>query len=535
LNLLLGMPLLLFLALLPVLLASTVIAVRMNVATTAGKYILRLALLVLGAAFLAHLWLAVSYLFAPGFRDHIEPNTAVIAWLFASGIDIYHPIDAAERYSFLYGPLAYMATGMSYGLFGASTFTAKLAGFVCLVLTFTGVTAAVTRAQAGRWLPVIIALGYLSLLALFFKKHSFWSKPDPFMMAATAFGLFACVINNRRLAWLLCGLCLGLAVNAKITGAVYFLPLLAWFFERDGFRAVITAGLMAAIIAVLPFVTAGNISLVNYLALLQAAGDHGISKMLLFENSLFILLAATPALSYLLFERIETGSFGTVQRHKWVSVAVLMALTLILIAASKPGSGPHHFLPFLPILAFFTAHGCMRVYAAKSGSATWRGMFWGSLLAFLVAVTIKSSFALYYGLRIVNPQVSQETLADISAIIVNYPDNNIYMGYGDGSTYVSTFYRNHLAYAGNPYLLDASAMMDFQFSGLEIPAATTDKMLADGAAVWLIPAGQEPFSIVNWYYRQQNGLLFNASFRQAFGDNFIKVESTPSFDVYTHE
>ncbi len=31
----------------------------------------------------------------------------------------------------------------------------------------------------------------------------------------------------------------------------------------------------------------------------------------------------------------------------------------------------------------------------------------------------------------------------------------------------------NLAFAGQPYLLDAAAMMDFQMSGLEIPAATT--------------------------------------------------------------
>jgi hypothetical protein len=206
---------------------------------------------------------------------------------------------------------------------------------------------------------------------------------------------------------------------------------------------------------------------------------------------------------------------------------------LILVAASKPGSGPHHFLPFLPLLAFLTACVCMQVYGEKTVPAA--NYFWGSMLALLMAVVIKSSIALYYGLRIVNPQAGQEILVDVTAIIESYPDSNIYMGYGDGSKYTRTFYRDQLAYNGNPYLLDAPAMMDFQFSGLEIPAATTDKMLADGAAVWLIPAGQEPFTIVNWYYRKTNGLLFDDRFRQAFDANFHKVASTPSFDVYARK
>jgi hypothetical protein len=533
LSFLLGMPLFLFLALMPVALAGTFCAIRINYAAGLGKILLQLALLVLAIALLAHLWLAVVYLFAPGFRDHIEPNTAVLAWLFYNGQAIYHPIDAAERYAFLYGPLAYMATGVLYGLFGASTFTAKLAGLICLVLTFAGVTAAVARTNAGKWMPVLIALGYIALLSLFFKNHSFWSKPDPFMMAATAFGLFACVLNNRRAGWLLCGLCLGLAVNAKITGGIYFLPLLAWLFERDGFRAVIAAGLVAVTVMVLPFIALANISLVNYLTLLQAAGDHGISRTLLLENGLFLLLAAMPVLLFVCFERYQTGQFGLLMRHKWVSASALLAVSLILVAASKPGSGPHHFLPFLPLLAFLTARVCMQVYGDAPAPAA--NYFWGSMLALLLAVVIKSSIALYYGLRIVNPQAGQEILADVTAISESYPASNIYMGYGDGSKYTRTFYRDQLAYNGNPYLIDASAMMDFQFSGLEIPAATTDKMLADSAAVWLIPAGQEPFTIVNWYYRKTNGLLFDGRFRQAFDANFEKVASTPSFDVYAHK
>jgi hypothetical protein len=533
LSLLLGMPLFLFLALLPVLLAGTYCVIRIDIAPGPGKFLLQLVLLVLAIALLAHIWFAVAYLFAPGFRDHIEPNTAVLAWLFYSGQPIYHPIDAAERYAFLYGPLAYMATGVLYGLFGASTFTAKLAGLICLVLTFAGVTAAVARTNAGKWMPVLIALGYMALLALFFKNHSFWSKPDPFMMAATAFGLFACVLNNRRAAWLLCGLCLGLAVNAKITGGIYFLPLLAWFFERDGFRAVIATGLVALTVMVLPFIASANISWINYLTLLQAAGDHGISRTLLLENGLFILLAAMPALLFIFLERYQTGQFSIVMRHKWVSGSALLAVLLILVAASKPGSGSHHFLPFLPLLAFVSARVCMQVYGDVVTPAA--SYFWGAMLALLLAVVIKSSVALYYGLRIVNHQAGRQVVADVTAIIESYPERNIYMGYGNGSKYTRTFYRNQLAYNDNPYLIDAPAMMDFQFSGLEIPVATIDKILADGSAVWLIPAGQEPFTIVNWYYRQTNGLLFDDRFRQAFDANFHKVASTPSFDVYARK
>ena len=139
------------------------------------------------------------------------------------------------------------------------------------------------------------------------------------------------------------------------------------------------------------------------------------------------------------------------------------------------------------------------------------------------------------GVTISNPAIASAVRTDLDEITATYSGRNIYMGYGDGSRYVTTFVRDQLAYDGNPYLVDASAMMDFQFSGLEIPAATIDAMLSDEGDVWLIPAGQEPFTIVNWYYRKQNGRLFDETFRQAFMDNFRRVQSTSNFDVYTRK
>lgn len=73
---------------------------------------------------------------------------------------------------------------------------------------------------------------------------------------------------------------------------------------------------------------------------------------------------------------------------------------------------------------------------------------------------------------------------------------------------------------------------DFEFSGIDIPQSTIDRMLADKTAVWHIPQSDEPFSIVNWY-RQNNGTpLFDDGFREAFSQNFIKHESSQYFDIY---
>jgi hypothetical protein len=205
---------------------------------------------------------------------------------------------------------------------------------------------------------------------------------------------------------------------------------------------------------------------------------------------------------------------------------------LVLIAASKPGSGPHHFLPFLPMLGFLTASAVVAVQAEK-GSSSAAFIFWSPLVSVLLAAAVKTAFALYYGLLVTGSQFSAVALVtDLDELATQYPDRNLYMGYGDGSSHTRTFVRNNLVYMGNPYLLDSAAMMDFQFSGVEIPPATTAYMLNDSRAIWLIPTGQEPFTLLNWYYSNTGGQLFDDAFRLAFKRGFSLEASTAYFDIY---
>ena len=60
---------------------------------------------------------------------------------------------------------------------------------------------------------------------------------------------------------------------------------------------------------------------------------------------------------------------------------------------------------------------------------------------------------------------------ELTTILAANPQHHIYMGYGDGTRYISTFLRTELAYAGQPYLIDLPALLDFDFSGVAIPAS----------------------------------------------------------------
>lgn len=519
-----GSPLPFFVALLPIILALTFL---LRNATPGGRVMVSLqtmALVVLLLAVAGHLYFAFAYLLSPNFSDHIEPNAASVAWMWANGGQIYHAVDAAERYAFLYGPLAYISTGIIYLLFGASTLTAKLAGILCLLATLGILAITIRRRFPGQFFTLIAGLGYFSLLALFFKNFSFWSKPDSFMIAASALGLFACSVGRLRLAWVVCGIAIGLAANAKITGVIYFLPYVAWMYERDGIRAPFAAGMAALLVMILPYLAEDSVSLSNYIAWLQAAGGHGLSRSMFMQNLMFMIFMLLPLIFFLARRR------GLLYDYRYTASASVLALGLVLVAASKPGSGPHHFLPFLPALGFMAAMAVWDCYEEK-GQALY--VFWAPVSAFLLAAALKSFMALYYGLPVVSAQyAANEYVAELETIATAYPDSNIYMGYGDGSTYTTTFVRNHLVYDGNPLLVDASAIMDFQFSGIDIPQLTIDRMLADKSGVWLIPASQEPFTLVSWYLRNRGGLTFDENFRAAFVENFVRIDGTTHYDVY---
>ncbi len=77
--------------------------------------------------------------------------------------------------------------------------------------------------------------------------------------------------------------------------------------------------------------------------------------------------------------------------------------------------------------------------------------------------------------------------------------------------------------------------MDIQAGGLTTPVATIDALLNDTSSIWLIPTGQEPFTIVSWYDRHTGGLTFDEVFRSAFNDNFSRDSSTAYFDLYVRD
>ena len=115
-----------------------------------------------------------------------------VAWLFAAGKTVYHAIDSAERYSHMYGPMAFIVPGIVLRAIGPSMLVAKaigvVAALVCLALTWRTIRKAVPEDAA--W-AATVACGLCVLQFLVFRNLTFWSRPEPLQLAAVSAGLFA--------------------------------------------------------------------------------------------------------------------------------------------------------------------------------------------------------------------------------------------------------------------------------------------------------------------------------------------------------
>jgi hypothetical protein len=85
---------------------------------------------------------------------------------------------------------------------------------------------------------------------------------------------------------------------------------------------------------------------------------------------------------------------------------------------------------------------------------------------------------------------------------------------------------------GEPYVLDVPAMMDMQKAGRKMPEATY-RYLAEGrCAIWLIPRGEAPFELRNWYEPQ--GQIFDEEFRRVFRAHYAVIGQSEHFDIWEY-
>lgn len=494
------------------------LAVFLNKFPKAKSVFSKLPLAVLGAAGIWLLVTSLGYLLTPLFFDHAEAAVASVGanWLF--GGSLYTPIDDIHRYSILYGPLPYLASALAQSLFPWDAIVAaKLVGVLNLALVFVAAAGLLKRARvdffSGLWV-----LGVLAITLLSFYNMAYWNRPDSFLIAYTFLAFWAVRADAGRGAWwtyLFIAFLTGLSVNCKVHGFLYFLPIVALFFESNfksfSLPKVIVAVAFSVFVALLPFTFSG-VSLPQYLEWLSMATKHGLLLKEFVKNGTYI--GSFLLLLWLLrFNR----------RLPWTFAVSMGVGVLISLIASKPGSGAPHFLPLMPIFMWWA----LEQYQAAGGEEKKK------------FATVLGAFILMLGLNAVNRQKRVNVLfKETSLRLREYQDlqNMISkltrpaeLGYTDASAYESSFYKTALVIKGWGLLLETSALMDMKASSIEIPAGTKEALRSCQTPYFILPKNGEPWSLASFYNQVP---VFDAEFVSAFHSQYTLIEQSEFYRLY---
>lgn len=497
----------------------------------------RRILAILAMSCVAFFWVCVAkYTLSNAILDHIEPTTMAVARLWEEGKPLYHDLDAAERYSFLYGPSYYFGPRVFISLFGPSIVAAKASAAVAVLAAVLLLFYLLLRES-----PPLIALVCTAYCVLGFMAPpndpglAYSLRADPFLIFWITLSLAACRSKYPVIAVAVCGIAAGMAINVKIHAILYVLPIVALLYLRRGVMAAVTCVAVALAAVILPFVVFENVSASNYLSWLAESARHGLHPGAASQTLLFGTFMLVPVLAAFLARAVaDRHAFLRQLRSTIVFVvASVAAAFLVLIPASKIGAGGHHLMPLFPTFAFIMAKLLSQSAESPANERTWQ---WRVLYAIgagfavvSVLTAIQRQMPRMSGARNLDA-VAVEIRADLEAVQSRFPDKAIGMGYGSWSTYHKTYYRPLLAFHGKTFLLDAAAMMDMRQGGMAIPSKTLDAIRDGVAEVWLQPRGELPFSLPSAY----GGDFFGKPLRGQFLAHYAKLESTKHFDIWVY-
>jgi hypothetical protein len=471
-----------------------------------------------GAALAVYAAIAAWYASVPQFFDPAEPTMPIVGWLFTLGQPIYHDVDAASRYAHVYGPLAFIAHGLVLLAFGPGIAVSKwlgaAAGLGSLALTFATLRTATTRTRA------LALTGACALVYLAFRNYTFWTRPDPLQLLAVAGALLAIARTRGVLAGALLGVAAGLLAGLKFTGPLYTLPLLVLLVRRDGWPAGAIAVGVGASAALAPFALP-NVSLWAFLAWVELSAGNGIRAAALRQNLDWAAFVLIPWIVTVMAARREPRP-----TTDWPLAAALgIGLAGVIIAAAKPGAGPYHLLPFVPVIAFgiSRAIGEGRPFPDHRLAAP-------AIVAWLATAAIAAGAQQASFFASLAESRSRDEAGDVAAFLDREPALVVQMA--DSRYDRPTYARPVLTFRSGLYLIDTPAVQEHQLAGIPVPAATIDAIRRCRAGAWLVPAGTEPFAGVNRYPSMAMAPLYPDALRAAFRETYARAGRTAYFDVW---
>ena len=481
-------------------------------------------------------FLATNYFALEGYLGHTTPNTAELAWRFIQGQPLFVPYEQGGVLLTAYGPWLFVVHAAVLSLFPASLSLVKVAPFAATALSIVVLGLALGK----RYGVQKAAFGLFVYMAALLMAGivPFWNRPEPFLLLLVALGVWASAAQARKTEshaqnhqsgiWVptfALAVLVGIAVNFKVTAFVYFLPLAVGYFSRQWYWRWPLMGAVAVGVFLLAFLLPG-LSLTAYLAnVFGVAGERGIDPGLLKQGVKYALTFLSPLL-------VVAAAFaaGRLRDAKapgdlLYAGAFVVAVVLVLYPASVPGSGWYHFVPLLPIVVDLL----VRFVGRLDQAPRW---YIGVVALFVVGFTVLMTPPFGRLNRAIDNRTwGADLRQDVTDAMADYPGQSIEMGYGQdiAKTYHYSFHKLLLVFAGHASSVDSMSEMEMGWRGYDMPQPRLDALAKCQTNVWLIPKGESPFALYNYFVAAP---LFSDGYRAAFHRAYTKVDSLRLLDVW---
>ena len=455
----------------------------------------------------------LGYLIYPNYFDHAEPTVAVIGQIVAAGGQAY-PQGADWQFNgLIYGPTLYWLNSLGTQFFDP-VLGSKLPGVISYVM--------------GLWLlwwrlPSAIPRAMMVLIYLFY-EFSFWNRPEAHLLFLSVLGI---ALIDRPKTWTILGLGLlaGLATTFKFTGFLFFIPLFfAQLIQGNSWRSLPFAIFLGLGIACLPYALPA-FSFHNHLAYIQLLATQTLSVSLMQSN-----------VAYSVFSLLPVVWLWTVQRNhpKYRQLGLIIMIDalvelLVCIAASKPGAGPHHLLPGLPIKIWL-----VHQLTCKNNDKNIRAFRFLGLVVLVMSIYFVSyGYPKFLRVHLVSfESISRQFQAkrEILQLMQYYPNPLIGVSDDKHENYSLSFYRPYAFGPDYLHKLDPVSFMEVNYTLKVKDTLFLQRLRNCEYATILLPANGEPFSLSNFY---TNKPLFSDDFRSAFSAIYVRSTLGNFYDAYT--
>jgi hypothetical protein len=464
-----------------------------------------------------------QYVLLDTYLDHALPNIAIRSWRLINGQELYYSSESLNFVAGVYGPLLYVFNGLVLWVFGGTLASSNAAGGLAVILGLAALSFHLCK-TSDRDVAAVSVIMFLGVV-LALSPISFWARPDPFILMLVCFALLSIHLKKfgEYVPHIAVAICIGLAVNFKAHAFLYFIPIVFRYCTKRWYISWFLMAALSILVFLLPF-GLSPISLSEYLGrLFDIVGGRTVSPNLLYTATKYSTLFLLPAIVLAIVWKWARSRINVKDIiYFW---AFFLSICGGIYSASVPGAGWYHLLAFIPI------------------SADLFSKFVGSLKEKLLPRTILLSiFFLTFVIISITPQKRLwktydrlSTMAPVSdeirSVITRFPGQTIEMGYGQdvASTYSLTYARPLLAFAGNRTTITGPSAMELRYQGQPASSALLAHIKSCGTNLWLIPKGERPFSMNNYF---NNDPAFWPKMQEVFIFAYEVKTTLKYFDVW---